>query len=293
MQIDEKLKELKVAVEGRLAELAPEQAPELLRSSMMYSLEAGGKRLRPAMHLLAAELVGGDTVQCLDMACAIEMIHTYSLIHDDLPAMDNDVLRRGRATNHVVYGEAQAILAGDGLLNYAYEVMLQNALRYPDKAGRFLRAMNRVAQAAGVGGMVAGQVMDVALEGQAVDFPQLQYIHTHKTGDMITGALTSGAMLFTEDTAALAAIEEYGRNVGLVFQIVDDILDITAGEELGKSRGKDAKEGKATYPSLFGLEESRCIARQKTEAAKAALAPFGVKAALLCELADKMLKRSM
>ena len=245
------------------------------------------------MHLLAAELVGGDTAQCLDMACAIEMIHTYSLIHDDLPAMDNDVLRRGRATNHVVYGEAQAILAGDGLLNYAYEVMLQNALRYPDKAGRFLRAMNRVARAAGVGGMVAGQVMDVALEGQAVDFPQLQYIHAHKTGDMITGALTSGAMLFTDDTAALEAIEEYGRNVGLVFQIVDDILDITAGEELGKSRGKDAEEGKVTYPSLFGLEESRRIARQKTEAAKAALAPFGAKAALLCELADKMLKRSM
>lgn len=293
MEVREKLIQLKDLVENRLSELLPAEVPELLRDSMMYSLLAGGKRLRPAMHLLAAELVDGQIGQCLDMACAIEMIHTYSLIHDDLPALDNDVLRRGRATNHVVYGEAQAILAGDGLLNCAYETMLRNALRYPSQADKFLKAIEIIAKAAGVTGMIAGQVMDVALEGQQVDFLQLQYIHAHKTGDMITGALLSGAALFTENAELLASVESYGRNVGLVFQIVDDILDITAGEELGKSRGKDAEEGKVTYPSLFGIEKSRQIAKEKTEAAKAALAPFGNKADMLCQLADMMLKRSM
>lgn len=293
MEVREKLIQLKDLVENRLSELLPAEAPELLRDSMMYSLLAGGKRLRPAMHLLAAELVDGQVEQCLDMACAIEMIHTYSLIHDDLPALDNDVLRRGRATNHVVYGEAQAILAGDGLLNCAYETMLRNALRYPSQANKFLKAIEIIAKAAGVTGMIAGQVMDVALEGQQVDFSQLQYIHAHKTGDMITGALLSGAALFTENAELLASVESYGRNVGLVFQIVDDILDITAGEELGKSRGKDAEEGKVTYPSLFGIEKSRQIAKEKTEAAKAALAPFGNKADMLCQLADMMLERSM
>ncbi|PWL44949.1 MAG: farnesyl-diphosphate synthase [Clostridiales bacterium] len=293
MEVREKLIQLKDLVEHRLSELLPAEVPELLRDSMMYSLLAGGKRLRPAMHLLAAELVDGRVGQCLDMACAIEMIHTYSLIHDDLPALDNDVLRRGRATNHVVYGEAQAILAGDGLLNCAYETMLRNALRYPSQADKFLKAIEIIAKAAGVTGMIAGQVMDVALEGQQVDFSQLQYIHAHKTGDMITGALLSGAALFTENAELLASVESYGRNVGLVFQIVDDILDITAGEELGKSRGKDAEEGKVTYPSLFGIEKSRQIAKEKTEAAKAALAPFGNKADMLCQLADMMLERSM
>lgn len=293
MEIREKLNQLKALVETRLSELAPLEAPGLLKESMMYSLSAGGKRLRPAMHLLAAELAGGQVEQCLDMACAIEMIHTYSLIHDDLPALDNDVLRRGRATNHVVYGEAQAILAGDGLLNYAYETMLHNAERYPAQASRFLKAIGIIAKAAGVTGMIAGQVMDVALEGKQVDFSQLQYIHAHKTGDMIAGALLSGAALFTEDAGLLTAVERYGRNVGLVFQIVDDILDITAGVELGKTRGKDAEEGKITYPSLFGMERSRQIAKEKTEEAKAALAPFGGNAELLCQLADMMLERSM
>ncbi len=293
MEIREKLLLLKQQIEQRLSSLAPNHSPDLLRDSMMYSLQAGGKRLRPAMHILAAELVGGQADQCIDMACAIEMIHTYSLIHDDLPALDNDVLRRGRATNHVVYGEAQAILAGDGLLNYAYEVMLSNALRYPTKAVRYLKAMQMISQAAGVTGMIAGQVMDVFLEGKEVDLKQLQYIHMHKTSDMITGALTSGAVLFTEDEKQLAAVECYGRNVGLVFQIVDDILDITAGDELGKSRGKDVAEGKATYPSLFGIQKSRQIAQEKNEQAKAALEIFGSKADLLRQLADMMLERSM
>lgn len=292
MDIREKLVQCKEKVETRLLQLSKNGAPELLQQSMAYSLNAGGKRLRPAMCLMAAELVGGDPEEALDLACAIEMIHTYSLIHDDLPALDNDVLRRGRPTNHVVYGEAQAILAGDGLLNYAYETMLQNALRHPENAARHLKAIDIVAKAAGVTGMIAGQVQDVLLEGQQVDFQQLQFIHAHKTGDMITGSLKAGAALFCDDEEVLKAIDEYGKNVGLVFQIIDDILDIVAGEELGKSRGKDAQAGKVTYPSLFGLQRSREIAEEKTACAKEALQMFGYKAEWLCQLADTMLQRN-
>lgn len=287
----EKLAELKAVVEGRLSQLMQNDAPQLLRDSMAYSLEAGGKRIRPAMNLMANELLGGDRAEALDLACAIEMIHTYSLIHDDLPALDNDTLRRGRATNHVVFGEAQAILAGDGLLNYAYEVMLNNALRHPENAAAHLEAIAIMARAAGVEGMIAGQVQDVFLEGKEINFEQLSYIHAHKTGDMITGALLSGLELCHPTQQQRAALRCYGENVGLVFQIVDDVLDVTAGEELGKSRGKDALEGKTTYASLFGIEQSMRIASEKTEEAKKALEIFGVKAEMLCALADSMLSR--
>ena len=287
----EKLAELKVLVEARIAELMKNDAPQLLRDSMSYSLSAGGKRIRPAMHLLANELLGGELAEALDFACAIEMIHTYSLIHDDLPALDNDTLRRGRATNHVVYGEAQAILAGDGLLNFAYEVMLQNALRHPENAAAHLSAMSMMARAAGVTGMIAGQVQDVHLEGQKISFEQLSYIHAHKTGDLITGALLSGLELCHPTQQQRSALRCYGENVGLVFQIVDDVLDVTAGEELGKSRGKDALEGKTTYASLFGVEESMRIAAEKNAQAKEALAIFGDRAETLCALADSMLFR--
>lgn len=287
----EKLAELKAAVEARLSQLMENDAPQLLRDSMAYSLEAGGKRIRPAMNLMANELLGGDREEALDLACAIEMIHTYSLIHDDLPALDNDTLRRGRATNHVVFDEAQAILAGDGLLNYAYEVMLQNALRHPKNAAAHLQAMNIMARAAGVAGMIAGQVQDVFLEGKEISFEQLSYIHVHKTGDMITGALLSGLELCHPSQQQREALRRYGENVGLVFQIVDDVLDVTAGEELGKSRGKDALEGKTTYASLFGIEQSMRIAKEKNEEAKKALEIFGAKAETLYALADSMLSR--
>lgn len=287
----EKLAELKAAVEARLSQLMDNGAPQLLRDSMAYSLEAGGKRIRPAMNLMANELLGGDRAEAMDLACAIEMIHTYSLIHDDLPALDNDTLRRGRATNHVVFGEAQAILAGDGLLNYAYEVMLDNALRHPQNAAAHLEAINIMARAAGITGMIAGQVQDVFLEGKEISFEQLSYIHAHKTGDMITGALLSGLELCHPAQQQREALRRYGENVGLVFQIVDDVLDVTAGEELGKSRGKDALEGKTTYASLFGIEQSMRIAKEKNEEAKKALEIFGAKAEMLCALADSMLSR--
>ena len=285
------VEELRERVEKRLAELLQIRTPELLWDSMAYSVKAGGKRLRPVLHLMAAELKGSSE-ENLDIACAIEMIHTYSLIHDDLPALDNDTLRRGRATNHVVFGEAQAILAGDGLLNYAYEVMLQNAARFPENSFAHLRAISLVAAAAGVGGMIAGQVQDVHLEGEPIGFEELSYIHRHKTGDMITGALLSGLELHDPAEEERRALCLYGENVGLVFQIVDDVLDITAGTELGKTVGKDAKSGKTTYPTLFGIEKSMEIASQKTEQAVAALEIFsGPVVYELTALAEQMLHR--
>ena len=191
-QIDEKLKQCRQMVEKRLEELLQGKMPQLLWDSMGYSVAAGGKRLRPALNILGAELGGGTAVETLDIACAIEMIHTYSLIHDDLPALDNDDLRRGKPTNHVVFGEAQAILAGDGLLNYAYEVMLQNALQHGDNLQGQVEAVSIVAKSAGVSGMIAGQALDVDLEGKTAGVEELEFIHTHKTGDMITGSLLSG-----------------------------------------------------------------------------------------------------
>ena len=184
-------------VDGRLGELMRVRTPELLWRSMEYSVSAGGKRLRPALNIMAAELMGGDPAETLDMAAAIEMIHTYSLIHDDLPALDNDELRRGRPTNHIVFGEAQAVLAGDGLLNYAYEVMLQNAMRHRDNIEAHMSAISIVAHAAGVDGMIAGQVVDVESEGRVINKTKVDYIHSKKTGAMITGALLSGVELFS------------------------------------------------------------------------------------------------
>lgn len=291
MDIKEKLGHLKEQIDRRLFELMDNGAPKLLADSMAYSVHAGGKRLRPALALLAAELLSEDTKEALDLACALELIHTYSLIHDDLPALDNDVLRRGKPTNHVVFGEAQAILAGDGLLNYAYEVMLQNALRHPENALNHLKAIQIAAEAAGIRGMVAGQVMDVSLEGKEIGFEELSFIHAHKTGDMIKGALLAGLQIYSPGEEEKAAVLEYGRSVGLAFQIVDDILDVTAGAELGKSTGKDAKSGKTTYASFFGIGESRKKADELTEAAKASLGRFGEKAGHLKALADFMLTR--
>ena len=290
-RIGKRMGEMGAVVEARLDVLLAGREPALLWDSMAYSIQAGGKRLRPVLHLLANEMGGGDAAEALDMACAIEMIHTYSLIHDDLPALDNDTLRRGKATNHVVFGEAQAILTGDALLNYAYETMIANGLAHPQNLRAHLQAMSIVAAAAGVGGMIAGQVVDVAKEGEPISQEELTYIHTHKTADMITGALLSGLELAGPDGAGRAALEEYGRCIGLVFQIVDDVLDITAGEELGKTTGKDAHSGKTTYPTLYGVEGSLKIARDKNEQAKAALEPFGNKAEWLRLIADSMLTR--
>lgn len=287
--IERKLTELSGIVEKRLRELFAEKEPKLLWDSMYYSVEAGGKRLRPALNLMAAALKDVDPEETLDIACAIEMIHTYSLIHDDLPALDNDALRRGKPSNHMVYGEAQAILAGDGLLSYAFEVMIQNAMRYDTV--RQIRAISRVANAAGVFGMVAGQVLDVALEGQPLAEEQLEFIHTHKTADMIVGALLAGLELGNPTEEELHAVETYGRKIGFVFQIVDDVLDVTADESLGKTLGKDAAAGKTTFASKFGVGGAMHLAEEYNEQAKEALSIFGGKADELCRLADMLLYR--
>ena len=291
MDIKQLINEYAAVVNYRLVQLMENKSPKLLNDSMCYSLYAGGKRIRPVLNLMAALLVNDKYEENLDLACGIEMIHTYSLIHDDLPALDNDTLRRGKPTNHTVYGEAQAILAGDGLLNYAYEIMLKNALRHPENLERHVRAVKEVADRAGVEGMIAGQVQDVYLAGKLYKESDVLYIHAHKTADMITGSLLSGLMIYSDDEEQLKALENYGQNLGMVFQIIDDVLDITAGEELGKSRGKDIEEGKATFPAIYGIEKSVEIARQKTEEAKDSLAVFGDKKQDLCDVADYMLNR--
>lgn len=289
--IKDRIAEICGVIDSRLNELLSVRTPELLWDSMAYSVNAGGKRVRPALNIMAASLLTEDVSQNIDIACAIEMIHTYSLIHDDLPALDNDDLRRSRATNHKVFGEAQAILAGDGLLSYAFEVMLENAKRYPENIMNHMLAISHVAHAAGASGMVAGQVVDVALEGKSISTEQLQYIHRHKTADMIIGALLSGIQLHSPTDEQLGALKTYGEEVGLVFQIVDDVLDVTADESLGKSLGKDARDHKTTYASLYGVGKAMELAKDHNTAAKQALDIFGDKADELCEFADMMLNR--
>jgi len=276
----------------RLEELlSGKGAPELLWDSMAYSVRAGGKRLRPAMCMMAAEVVGGSAENVIDIACAFEMIHTYSLIHDDLPAMDNDVLRRGKPTNHVVFGEAQAILAGDGLLSYAFEVLFADILAHPDDMRTRTAAAAAVARAAGVDGMLAGQVVDVDKEGSEISEEELHYIHEHKTAAMIIGSLVAGAKASGASEEQISALATYGADIGLVFQMIDDVLDITGTDELGKSRGKDARDGKLTFPVMYGIEGTLKRAADTTEHAKAALGIFGEKAENLKKLADMLLAR--
>jgi len=273
------------------ASLGPER-PESLREAMRYSLLAGGKRLRPILCLAACELAGGDSELALPTAVALEMIHTMSLIHDDLPAMDNDDLRRGMPTNHKVYGEANAILAGDALLTRAFEMV---ALRSPGvPAERLLTVVAELSLAAGAPGLVGGQVVDLESEGKQVDLDTLEYIHLHKTGALLRACVLCGALIAGAPEALLAALRTYARGIGLAFQIIDDILDVTASSEvLGKTAGKDLSADKTTYPKLLGLEESKRRAEALVAEAKAALQPYGAggKAAPLLALADFITSR--
>jgi len=281
------------AVNRRLVQLVRSSgAPELLEQSMSYSLMAGGKRLRPLFNILAHLLIAGSYEKTLDIACAIEMIHTYSLIHDDLPAMDDDSLRRGRPTNHKVFGEAQAILAGDGLLNLAFEVMLKNTMKYFEDIRLQLAAIGYIVNAAGVSGMIAGQVMDIHLEGAAASPDDLQYIHEKKTAALINSALMSGLITAGGSEKQMEAIGCFGKNIGLAFQIVDDILDSTCtSEQLGKTPGKDEQDHKLTYVLIYGLNKSREMAAKKTKEACDSLGIFGKKAEPLLYLAQQMLNR--
>lgn len=230
--------------------------PKALSEAMRYSLMAGGKRLRPILTLATYEACGGDGREIVHCATALEVIHTYSLIHDDLPAMDNDDLRRGKPTNHKVYGEAIAILAGDGLLSEAFLMMMEVADRVPLDC--LFNAMREVAIASGPGGMVGGQVEDMLAENAEPNAERLLYIHKHKTGALIAASVKIGGMLKGADARTMDALSVYGMNLGLAFQIVDDILDLQGDEAvIGKPVGSDLKKNKLTYPALFGLDESR------------------------------------
>ncbi|CEQ24161.1 geranyltranstransferase [[Clostridium] sordellii] len=259
--------------------------------SMNYSLKAGGKRLRPILTLEACKIVGGEEKDAIAFAVAIEMIHTYSLIHDDLPALDNDDLRRGRKTNHKVYGEAMAILAGDGLLNYAYEIMLKESIGKNDSE-KYLKAINEIAKSAGIYGMIGGQVVDIESEGKKIDMDKLDFIHMNKTAAIIIGCMRAGAIIGNATDKQLEDITKYAKNIGLSFQIVDDILDIVGDEaKLGKNVGSDIDNEKSTYPSLIGLEKSKEVANQLIKEAKASINQISKDNAFLNGLAEYIVDR--
>jgi geranylgeranyl diphosphate synthase, type II len=289
--LDEQWKAHRLRVEAQLPLYVAAHAdfPETLRESMLYSLMAGGKRLRPVLVLLAAEACGGQWQEALPAACAIEMVHTYSLVHDDLPAMDDDDLRRGRPTNHVVYGEAMAVLAGDALLTLAFEVIAQHIA---DKSVAAECCLD-LANASGPLGMVAGQVADLAAEhaGEAT-VEQLEHIHRRKTGRLLCSALTLGGRVAKADTDTLLALARYGNAVGLAFQIADDLLDVQGDpQKLGKQTQKDATAGKLTYPSLIGAEASRSKAEGLIKEACQAISGMGKKGKPLIDMAQFVLSR--
>lgn len=265
--------------------------PERLYSAMTYSLFAGGKRIRPIMSLMAYETLGGDPARILPQACSLELIHTYSLIHDDLPAMDNDDWRRGMPTNHRVYGEAMAILAGDGLLTEAFHMLTINEGGLSE--GAILRAIKEVAKGSGIYGMVAGQAQDILSEDSEIEAETLKFIHSHKTGALITTAIRLGPILAESSDNVISLFTEYGKRIGMVFQIVDDILDVI-GEpaEIGKSPGSDEKKKKATYPRLYGLEKSRQIAEDLAKEAVEIISELGPGSEPLKEFAFYLLRRS-
>lgn len=267
--------------------------PARLHQSMRYSVFAGGKRLRPVLVIAAAEAVGGRSEQVLHVACALEMIHTYSLIHDDLPAMDDDNFRRGRPTCHHEFDEATAILAGDALLTEAFRLLADPVHNRGAAPERVLQVLEIVAHAAGSRGMVGGQAVDMESEGKEVDFPTLEYIHTHKTGALILASVKSGALLAGADEVQLTALTRYAESAGLAFQVADDILDIVGDQScIGKDVGSDAARGKATYPALLGLADSRQRADELYERAIAALEPLGPLAEPLRQLAWHMVNRN-
>lgn len=270
------------------------EMPEELRKAMEYSLLAGGKRLRPMLCLSACEMTGGQLEAALPLACALEMIHTYSLIHDDLPCMDDDDFRRGRPSNHKVFGEANALLAGDGLLSFAFEVMLSEGPKHITAAPRYYEAAAEIAHGAGVNGMVAGQWKDLANEkNPAADAATLTDIHTRKTGALITAAVLAGGLAGRADAAEMEALRAFGAHFGVLFQITDDLLDVEGDEKtVGKTLGKDAAHEKLTYPALYGVPASRRMAEEEARLAKEALAPFEERAAWFIELTEQTLTRT-
>ncbi len=264
---------------------APTKPPPRLIEAVRYSLLSGGKRLRPILMLAAAEAVGGEVEPLLPFACAVEMIHTYSLIHDDLPAMDDDRLRRGQPTSHVVFGEGLAILAGDALLTEAFRVMAESAAAQANPR-RGLRAIAEIAEAAGLRGMVAGQVADLEAEGSVPDLPTVEFIHVRKTGALILASIRTGATLAGARAGQLRRLSRYGEFLGVAFQVADDILDAEGPPRLtGKVQGRDRARRKVTFPAVLGLPAAKERARGLLERAVAELAPFGKSADPLRQIA--------
>src|SRR5215475_6426628 len=278
-------------VDQELTRLVPPESalPQTIHRAMRYSLFAGGKRIRPILCIEAARSLGDNTTGVIAAACPLELIHTYSLIHDDLPALDNDDYRRGKLTNHKVFGDAMAILAGDSLLTLAFQVLAQ--LDAPDS--RKTRMIAELSTAAGtVDGMIGGQVADLEGEGQPPTAALLESIHRAKTGALLRASLRLGAIFAGADDVQYQALSCYGEHIGLAFQIVDDILDVEeSSEALGKTAGKDAAQQKITFPAVYGLEESRRMAQVECERAHAVLEPFGERAERLHELADLIVQR--
>lgn len=282
---------IKLVEETLIKELGKDKAlvPELA-DSMEYSLTAGGKRLRPILLMAAADAVGAKGTDFIQAACGIEMIHTYSLIHDDLPAMDNDDYRRGKLTNHKVYGEALAILAGDALLTQAFEVILRQS-NVP--AELLLQVVREMSVAAGPNGMVGGQVIDMLSEGKRISMDELRKMHMGKTGALFRAAIRSGAIMARADEKQLLALTEYADCFGLAFQITDDILDVVGDEAvIGKPVGSDERNEKSTYVTLTSLDEARQLAADTVQQAVEALEIFGDKASFLRELVEMLLKRN-
>jgi geranylgeranyl diphosphate synthase type II len=261
-------------------------------TSMNYSLFAGGKRLRPILCIAGAEAVGGSADDVLPVACALELIHTYSLIHDDLPAMDNDDFRRGKPTNHTVFGEAVALLAGDGLLTLAFNLMARNGTEGSIAEGVLIRVIDLISHAAGYAGMVGGQTVDIAYEGKEPDPAVVQYIHRHKTGALIAASVTSGAILAGCNEEQERSINRYGQQVGLAFQIADDVLNIEGDSSvMGKGIGSDKARGKMTYPSVFGITDSKRTQEELVDSAIDSLTGFDKKADPLRGIARYIIKR--
>jgi geranylgeranyl diphosphate synthase type II len=291
MDIHSYLRDLISSVDSALNRYLPKATakPATIHKAMRYSVFAGGKRLRPALALAAAEVCGASPLAALPAACAVEMIHTYSLIHDDLPCMDDDDLRRGRPTSHRVFGEGIAVLAGDALLTLAFEVLADSPASKRYNHAAFVKEL---ACAAGSRWLIAGQVLDLESEGLPVSKDNLKFIHQSKTAALLTSSLRLGAMSANSTPEKLQALTDFGQSLGLAFQVIDDILDVTqTTEKLGKTAGKDLKAVKATYPSLFGLERSRKIAADLTGNALSSLSIFGKKSLQLKEIAESMLAR--
>jgi geranylgeranyl diphosphate synthase type II len=289
--LDQFIKSRTDAVNDALDRFLPKASakPATIHKAMRYSIFAGGKRIRPALCLAAAEACGGDWRDALPSAAAVECIHTYSLIHDDLPAMDNDDFRRGKPTNHKVFGEGIAILAGDALLTQAFEIVAQTK---PVRGHAMDQFVLEVARASGSLQLIAGQVADLEGEGRKISETELKYIHERKTSALLRCSVRLGGMSVSCSAAQLEALSEFGYNVGLAFQVIDDILDVTqTTEKLGKTAGKDVDSQKATYPSIVGLEKSRVIAKRLTQRAFNSLKPFKGRAEALEAIAHYLLER--